>query len=140
MILHFILIGLSIACRAVGELQQHGKLRWTKEGVGFWGTKSDLRKYKLVRSPLLKDGTWIEMPAKAPRNFYYRYIARVPYRERWPTSTNFTVAFTDGYHLMQLISFLTLSLGVSLLANVNFFFVWIPILFIHATVYRILQR
>jgi hypothetical protein len=59
MILPVSLICLSVACRAVGELQQHKKLRWLDEADEFWGKRSDLRKYKF---PI----------QKAPDNFYYR--------------------------------------------------------------------
>jgi hypothetical protein len=133
MTLSFILIGLSIACRAVGELHAHGKLRFKSWRYGFSGSESWKRKYKGY-------GFEDEYSLKDAAINWYTKLFKIKYKERWPTSTNFTVAVTDLPHLTQSISFLTLSLGVSLLANVNFFLVWIPIIGIHATVYRLLQR
>jgi hypothetical protein len=104
----------------------HGKIRFSKNDTDFWGTKSYLRKYN----------QYLGMPEY---NWYYE-LFKIPFKERWPTSATFTVAFTDGYHASQSLSFLTLSLGISMLANVNFFLVWGGVLLIHFTVYRALQK
>ena len=123
----FILIGLSIACYSVSQLAQHSKLRWGFNNPdSFFHPGSWRRKYKMPLEP-------------APNNFYYRFFKLV-HKERWPTSATLTVNLTDFYHASQSLSFLTLSLGISLLANVNFFVVWIPVLLIHFTTYRLLQR
>lgn len=143
MILGFISLALSIACYSVSQLQQHGKLRWSKEDDSFFGYRSDLRKYKLAKSPIFKDGSWIKMPEKAPLNFYYRYIANVPYKEGWFTSTWLTVAFTDGYHLCQMLFFLLLSLAITLFIGFNWYLllgIWLGIHIIHAGIYKLLSR
>jgi hypothetical protein len=126
MILPLSLICLSVAFYSVKELCAHGKIRFSKKDTDFWGTKSYLRKYNDVLG-------WPEY------NWYYD-LFKITYKERWPTSATFTVAFTDAMHLFQSLHFITLSLGISLLANVNFFLVWGGVLLIHATVYRLLQR
>lgn len=135
-LLALISLALSVACRAVGELQIHNKLRWNRTYYGFWGAGSWTRKYKGgYKGP----GASTVAIEPAPKGLYYK-IFNIKYREAFPLSATFLVLFTDGYHLTQSLSFLTLSLGVSLLANVNFFLVWISILGIHAIVYRVFQR
>jgi hypothetical protein len=121
------LIGLSVACYSISQLQQQRKLKGQKGDASFWGEDSWRRKYTK---------SYVFLP---PDNWYYRMF-NIQLRERFPLSATFLVSLTDGYHLTQSLSFLTLSLGISLLANVNFFLIWISILFIHATVYRLLQR
>jgi hypothetical protein len=45
MIFAFILLALAIASYTISQLQQHGKLKWSKDDISFWGTDSDKRKY-----------------------------------------------------------------------------------------------
>src|SRR5688572_8305901 len=45
MIIALLFLGLSIVCYSISQLQQHGKLRWSKKGLGFWDFDSDKRKY-----------------------------------------------------------------------------------------------
>jgi hypothetical protein len=63
-----------------------------------------------------------------------KYMSKIPFAK------TFLVSLTDGYHASQSLSFITLSLGISLLANVNFFLIWGGVLLTHATIYRLLQR
>lgn len=67
---------LGVVCYSLRDLQSHGKLKWMKEDepFNFFGKLSYRRKYKKLNSAS---------------------------GERWPTSTNLTVMFTDFYHLMQ---------------------------------------
>jgi hypothetical protein len=123
----FILIGLSIACYSCSQLSQHGKLRWGFNNPdSFFHPGSWKRKYKMPLEP-------------APNNFYYRFF-KIVHKERWPTSATLTVNLTDFYHCCQSLSFITLSLGISLLSGISFWFIWGGILVVHATVYRLLQR
>lgn len=75
-LLNIIIFCLGVVVYSLKELQSHGKLKWMKDDkpYGFWGKLSYRRKYKK----------------------YYPELG-----ERWPTSTNLTVMFTDFYHLMQ---------------------------------------
>lgn len=41
----FLLLIPAIACYSISQLQQHGKLKWSKKGLGFWDFDSDKRKY-----------------------------------------------------------------------------------------------
>lgn len=87
-----ILLSLAAFFYAIKELQSHGKLRWMKGGITFWGPQSFGRKYHY--------GYGMSFPTKAPNTFYYRTF-KLAYKERWPTSATFTVFLTDGYHLCQ---------------------------------------
>lgn len=131
MILALLFLSLAIACRAIGELHAHGKLKWMSENPrGFWGDDSWKRKYKMEEGNLL-------MPRKP--NWYYR-LFRIKYTERWFTSTNLTVLFTDGMHLCQSAFFIFLSVSFSIATGLNFFFIWAGILLVHFLSYRLLQR
>lgn len=44
-IVAFILLAIAIGCYSISQLAQHQKLKWGKEGTGFWGFDSDKRKY-----------------------------------------------------------------------------------------------
>lgn len=136
MILSLTLLAIAIACRSISELSLHGKLRWNKGYYGFWDDKSHYRKYKKNwnADPLGYD----RYPA--PKTWYYR-LFNLKYKERWPTSATFTVAFTDGYHLCQFFYHLFLSLAVALLIDISYFpWIWIGVVLVHATIYRICQR
>jgi hypothetical protein len=125
---------LGVACYSISQLQVHQKFKFEnmKNPSGFWGGNQHRRKYK-------NGNTHLGL-IKAPDNFYYKYIARVKYKEAWFTSTNFTIFLTDGYHSCQHISFVLFSLSLSLATGINFFIVWPGILLVHFTVYRILQK
>ena len=123
-------LALAIGFYSVSQLQQHGKLRWMKEDASFWGADSDVRKYKLHL-----DVAYM----LAPDNWYYRFF-KIKYKERFPLSATFLVAFTDGYHQMQSLSFLSLSACVSLLSGISFWYVWLGVLTVHTGVYRLLQK
>ena len=56
MITSLTLLALAIACYSLSQLQQHGKLRWSKKGMGFWDYDSDKRKY-YSKIPFAK--TWL---------------------------------------------------------------------------------
>jgi hypothetical protein len=139
--LGFISLALSIACYSVSQLQQHGKLRWMRRNdllymFDFWGSESWVRKYKTFRV----EG--VDAPVEAEQNWYTR-LFKIKYTERWPTSTWLTVAFTDGYHLMQFFFLLFLSLSVALFIGFNWLLllgVWSGIHTIHALVYKLLSR
>jgi hypothetical protein len=136
MILALVLLALGIGCYSVKELQAHGKLRWMQHGNyirAFWDEDSYLRKYKLTN-----EGTVIV----APQNWYYRFF-KIKYKERFPLSATFLVAFTDGMHLMQFFFLLFISLSVALLIGFNWWtllLVWSGIHIVHASVYRLLSR
>lgn len=36
---------IAVGAYSISQLQQHGQLRWSKEGTGFWDFDSDKRKY-----------------------------------------------------------------------------------------------
>lgn len=125
-IISLFLFALGIVAYAISQLQQHGKLRWSKGDQGFWGNKSSIRKYK---QPL----------TVAPYNWYSRFIDSA-YRERWFTSTWLTVAFTDGYHAMQAVSFLCFGGSASLALHIGFLWIWLGILAIHTATRKLLGR
>lgn len=54
----FLLLIPAIAAYSIGQLVQHGKIRWSKDVFGFWGEESDRRKYhRKPRTP--GGGYWI---------------------------------------------------------------------------------
>lgn len=129
-ILAILTLILAVGAYSISQLQQHHKLKGQSDYNNFhsfWGVNSWNRKYKLPRQA-------------APLNWYYKYIARVKYKERWFTSTNLTVMFTDGYHASQAVSFLCLALSLSLFSGYGFLWFWIGIVGVHATVYRLLSK
>lgn len=132
-IISLTLFALGIAAYAISQLQQHGKLKWSKGEQGFWGNKSDKLKYKNTL-PLQPTGI-----AVAPDNWYYRLIGS-DYKERWFTSTWLTVAFTDGYHAMQAVSFLCFGGSASLALHIGFLWIWLGILAIHTATRKLLGR
>lgn len=114
MILAGFFLFLSVVAYALSQLVQHGKFKWmSKDRYGFFGEDSDKRKYK---------------------NFDKNQ------GERWPTSTWLTVAFTDFYHASQSVSFICLSLSISILSNVSFWYVWPFILLVNSLTYKMLSR
>jgi len=126
---------LSIVAYGISQLQQHGKLRWTKSYNGFWGEESDKRKYK---KDLSKDPLGYDL-FRAPDNWYYRFF-KIKYKERFPLSSTFLVAFTDGYHHMQFWMFIFLSIGISLSIQVPFYYVWPGVLLINWLTRRLLSK
>lgn len=124
---------LAIVCYSISQLCAHHKIKWAGKRYSFWGEDMDKRKYKSVNQNTF-------MPVAAPDNFYYKYIAKVKYKERWFTSTNLTSFATDGYHASQSVSFLMLSLGIWQSTGYPFLIVWPSVVCVHAAVYRILQR
>jgi hypothetical protein len=131
-------LALAIGCYSISQLVQHGKFKWmSKNPFGFWGDTSDRRKYKRVP---IEGQEYSYRITGAPVNFYYKYIARVKYKERWFTSTWLTVNLTDGYHMCQSLSFLLISLTVVLLTGFPYLLVWPGIVFLHAAVYNLLSK
>jgi hypothetical protein len=137
MIVSLISLAIAIACRSISELQQHHKLRWQNEAnnyFSFWGRNSWVRKYKR------ESGNTAIFKLPTAWKWYYKIIGS-KYKERWFTSTWLTVAFTDGYHLMQFIYNIFLSLAVALLIDISYFiWIWIGVVLVHALVYRIAQK
>jgi hypothetical protein len=126
-------LALAIGFYSVGQLVNQGKLKWSKEGRllrGFWDDDSYLRKYKLTPESTVM---------KAPENWYYRFF-KIKYKERFPLSATFLVNLTDGYHLMQSLSFLSLSVCVSLLSGITFWYVWLGVLAVHFLTYKLLSK
>ena len=140
MILALILLALSIACYSVSQLQQHGKLRWSKRNDDFWNVDSFTRKYKwkaASKDPLGYD--IIPMPDKAPDNWYYRFF-KIKYKERFPLSATFLVSITDSYHALQSLSFLSMAGCVYVLSGINFLIIWGLILLVHFLTYKLLSK
>lgn len=134
----FLLLIPAIAAYSIGQLVQHGKIRWSKDVFGFWGEESDRRKYH--RKPRTPDGGYWITGAKV--NWYTR-LFKIKYAERWPTSTNLTVFLTDGYHLMQFFMFIFLSLSITFAIGFDWWLlagVWSGIHLVHFGVYKLLQK
>lgn len=134
-LLSLLSFAIGIAAYTISQLQQHGKLRFNvnNKRFSFWGEDSDKRKYKGQENDKLR-------LIIAPSNWYYKLI-NSPYKERWFTSTWLTVALTDGYHFMQFLFFLFISLSVVPLLNWTYGIAfWILAHVIHAILYRTLQR
>lgn len=93
-------LALSAIPYAISQLQQQGKIRWSKSADGFWGNESDKRKYKRPLKP-------------APLTAYYKYND-LAYVEKFPGSGSIGVFLTDGYHLMQFFFLALISLSVGL--------------------------
>lgn len=135
MILGFISLALSIACYSVSQLAQHGKLRWGN--TNFWDIDSWTNKYKIKVD---KNGNSIFI--HVPNNWYYRFF-KLTHREKFPLSATFLVWTTDGYHLMQFMFLLFLSLAITLFIGFNWYLllgVWSGIHIVHALVYKLLSR
>ena len=94
-----ITFSLAIVCYTIAELWQQGKLIWINplKPFGFWGERSDKRKYKMSWYNDV-DNFYDERPA--PNNWYYNTF-EIKYKEKFPLSATALVALTDGYHLMQ---------------------------------------
>ena len=95
MILSLLLFALSVVFYALKESAAHGKLKWSGDPYGFWGSESYERKYK--RNYMFED-TYKKYDA--PKNWYYK-LSGVKYREKFPLSSTLLVMFTDGVHLSQ---------------------------------------
>lgn len=114
MILALVSLVIAIGCYSVSQLQQHGKLKWSKDDESFWGWSSDKRKYK--------PGT------KEPKFFL---------------STTWLVFTTDGYHFAQFMAANFLSVAFTFALGFNWWLllgVWLLIHVIHATLYHLLQK
>lgn len=131
---------LAIGCYSISQLIMHDKLRWASHTYDFWDTDSWRRKYAGKWEFRLPLGVWEYEFKKAPDNWYYKHIARVKYKERWFTSTWLTVAFTDGYHASQSVSFICLAGSLSLFSGYSFWWFWIGIVGLHAAFYRIFSK
>jgi hypothetical protein len=141
--LALISLALATACRAVAELQQHGKLRWSKDLYGFWGHESYVRKYKIITSADSQGNEfnfYYPSDKPTPNNWYYKFF-KIYHREHFPLSATFLVFLTDGMHLMQFIYHILISLAVALLTDISYFIViWPGVILVHATVYKLLSR
>ena len=143
MIISLVLLALSIGFRTIGELQQHGKLRWSKRNDDFWNVDSFTRKYKwkaASKDPLGYD--IIPMPDKAPDNWYYRFF-KIKYKEAYLFSSTFLVFLTDGYHHMQFWSFNFLALAMTFAIGFNWWLllgIWSLIRIAHFVTYHTLQK
>jgi hypothetical protein len=126
MIISLVLLGIGIAAYSISQLLQHEKFKWSGAGYTFWGGRTALRKYKFPLESY--QGNW-----------YYRFF-KIKYKERFPLSATFLVSLTDGYHLCQSISFLSFAGAFSMLSGIHFLYVWLGILLVHFTTYRLLQR
>lgn len=123
MLTSIIFLVLAIACRTIGELQQHGKLRWMEPDLSkgrtvfsFWGKLSHTRKYKNHDSE------------QGPAFFL---------------STTLLVSLTDGYHHMQFWMFNFLSLSLSFAIGWDwwlFISLMVGIRLLHAGVYKIASK
>jgi hypothetical protein len=133
-VLSLFLFACGIVAYAISQLQQHGKLRWMVKPFSFWGDDSDRRKYKRKPSP-----EYNYFMTGAPVNWYYKLI-REKYAERWPTSTWLTVSLTDGYHLMQSVSFLCFGGSISLALHIGFLYIWFGILVVHTATRKLLSK
>jgi hypothetical protein len=136
-ILSLFLFACGIVAYAISQLQQHGKLKWGKDSRRFWGFNSSDRKYKF--KPVSTPGTVPIYKYEAPNNWYYKLIGS-KYIERWPTSTWLTVSLTDGYHLMQSVSFLCFGGSVSIALHIGFLWVWGGILVTHTATRKLLSK
>lgn len=121
---------LAVGCRAISELANHGKLKWSKNDNSFWGHDSYIRKYKL------KHGREMEL---APTTYYYK-LFNLKYKERFPLSATFLVFATDGMHLSQAAYHVFLALSLSLFSGYSFFWFWPTLPFVHALFYRMFSR
>jgi hypothetical protein len=134
MLFSMIFLGLAITAYSCGQCVQHGKFKWGQRNpFGFWGSMSDGRKYKYADALF---GGYSKV--LAPNTFYYRFF-KIRYKEAYPFSATFLVAFTDIYHLSQSISFICLAFAVTG-PSLMFVPVWLGILVINAGTYKILSK
>lgn len=83
--MNFIFFIIAVVAYTISQLQQHGKLRWSGSGLGFWDVQSWVRKYKKNSNT----------------------------KPAFPGSTTIFVFVTDGYHLMQEIFKISLAFAIS---------------------------
>lgn len=100
----YIFLALAVVCYSISQLQQFGKLRWSKVAWGFFGGESWANKYARNH----KDNDFID----APDTWYYRFFG-LTYKERFPLSATALVLFTDGYHLFQFLMKICFSIGIA---------------------------
>jgi hypothetical protein len=130
----YISLGIAIMAYTCSQLVQHDKLRWgQKNPFGFWGSMSDGRKYKYADAPF---GGYSKV--LAPNTFYYRFF-KIRYKEAYPFSATFLVAFTDIYHLSQSVSFLCLAFAVTG-PSLMFVPVWLGLLFVNFLTYKVFSK
>lgn len=130
----FLLLIPAIACYTLSQLQQHGKLIWGKNDFNFWGTFSYKRKYKW--------DVYTKLNIDAPSTLYYRFF-KIKYRERFPLSATALVFLTDGYHLMQFLMFIFLSLSITFAIGFDWWLlagVWSGMHITHFLTYKLLQK
>jgi hypothetical protein len=120
--LPFILLTISFAAYFVSQLQIFGKLK--THALSFWGEDSWERKYSAIKD--------------APDTWYYRFF-KIKYKERFPGSATIFVALTDGYHLMQFISHLSLITAFALL-TANFWLYFISIYALKFIVWFVVRK
>lgn len=134
-LLSLLSFAIGIAAYTVSQLQQHGKLRWSKSTYGFFGHDSHLRKYKNISEP----GRLYEI-TKAPSNWYYNTF-KIKYREAFFLSSTILVFLTDFYHASQFLFFLFISLSVVPILGWTYGIAfWIVAHITHFILYRTLQR
>lgn len=116
----FLSFALAVFCYSIKEAYSHNKLKWGIH-TDFWGANSWMRKYRF------KGDMYHDLP---PDNWYYRFF-KIKYKERFPLSATLLVAFTDGYHLMQLlfkllfcISIVTYSMDFNWWMALVYFVIW----------------
>lgn len=111
--LSLLTFALAALAYTISQLQQHGKLKWSQETLGFktpnfWETDSWMRKYKQDKSI-----THVYSFVEAPKTWYYTYF-KVPYKESFTGSATIFTLFTDGYHLMQFVMKILLAASIAL--------------------------
>jgi hypothetical protein len=104
---------IAVIAYTISQLQQHGKLKWSKALSDYWSNGSGIRKYKT-----LKEGDDVSLLYRAvglyppPDNWYYNFF-KISHKERFPGSATIFVSFTDGYHLMQMFFKAFLSIAIA---------------------------
>lgn len=131
---------MAVGCRAISELANHGKLKWSKEGNGFWDSSSWKRKYK-IKWLKSKDGSLPDFGQfiPAPTTYYYK-LFNLKYKEAFPLSATFLVFATDGMHAAQAAYHIFLALSLSMFSGESFWFFWPGIPVVHALFYRIFSK
>lgn len=136
----FLFLVLAVGCLSIAWLANHGKLKWSKEGNGFWDSSSWKRKYK-IKWLKSKDGSLPDFGQfiPAPTTYYYK-LFNLKYKERFLGSATFLVFATDGMHAAQFAYHIFLALSLSQFSGYSFFIFWIGIVGAHATFYRIFSK
>lgn len=130
LLLAILFLIMAVGCRAISELANHGKLKWSKEPTSFWGSMSYLRKYKEGKDTVL---------VPAPTTYYYK-LFNLKYKEAFPLSATFLVFATDGMHAAQFAYHIFLALSLSMFSGESFWFFWPGIPAVHALWYRVFSK